>query len=546
MADYYLNGNGFNYPVVSTLEFRVPLLSGPVELDTDFQSNASGVPPHFQIEATWDRSPTLCRSPLSGLGIRCDGPLSLHVSDGTTMFGNASRMIDSLPQTMDSHCSSQVMTEAEKETLSLHDICHLDSPTDRGNVDHLAHLSKDDIRADPVPSLNADTAYSECPTTEFTAATARSPPPSSSFPCLSFGSNSGSESSLDGLGFTPSKYAGKSFLRLSSSPSCAEGNAAIGIYADVNMRFLAQEEGPIFGVNPADVMGNISNLQLSSSPNLSADLPGEVLVNTGFSDEAISAIMSVLSAPAPSQADVKLEDHAKLQAPLAPVSVHRHEVFNSQGVRLQSQVPTTNVGPPTVPFIPPGLSLSYPNASRSPLVSIQVPQVQALPTFPAPGVPAAVDSQSPVLNAHQGIDLADLRRRADDFRQRNPGMELDKVWLQAYAGRLSQRGELIEDYRCYVVGCGQRNKRRDHILVHVGSHVEHRPWQCGFCGMRFLRKNECKRHESSHGGTKPFSCPICAPFQERCFVRQDLLKRHMRVSHGVQSDPAEIVGNGRR
>ncbi len=52
--------------------------------------------------------------------------------------------------------------------------------------------------------------------------------------------------------------------------------------------------------------------------------------------------------------------------------------------------------------------------------------------------------------------------------------------------------------------------------------------------MRFLRKNECKRHEAGHGGRKPFSCPICAPYQEKSFVRQDLLKRHLRVAHGAQ------------
>ena len=51
-------------------------------------------------------------------------------------------------------------------------------------------------------------------------------------------------------------------------------------------------------------------------------------------------------------------------------------------------------------------------------------------------------------------------------------------------------------------------------------------------GMKFLRKNECKRHESSHEGKKPYSCEICAPFQDRSFVRQDLLKRHLRVAHG--------------
>lgn len=56
---------------------------------------------------------------------------------------------------------------------------------------------------------------------------------------------------------------------------------------------------------------------------------------------------------------------------------------------------------------------------------------------------------------------------------------------------------------------------------------------CDCSGMRFLRKNECKRHVSSHGGAKPFKCPICAPTQDKSFVRQDLLKRHMKVTHGV-------------
>ena len=54
--------------------------------------------------------------------------------------------------------------------------------------------------------------------------------------------------------------------------------------------------------------------------------------------------------------------------------------------------------------------------------------------------------------------------------------------------------------------------------------------------MRFLRKNECKRHMTSHAGFKPFICTLCAPYQEKSFVRQDLLKRHMKVTHGVKPD----------
>lgn len=49
--------------------------------------------------------------------------------------------------------------------------------------------------------------------------------------------------------------------------------------------------------------------------------------------------------------------------------------------------------------------------------------------------------------------------------------------------------------------------------------------------MRFLRKNECKRHMTSHGGIKPYSCHICPPEKEKSFVRQDLLKRHIKVTH---------------
>ena len=54
--------------------------------------------------------------------------------------------------------------------------------------------------------------------------------------------------------------------------------------------------------------------------------------------------------------------------------------------------------------------------------------------------------------------------------------------------------------------------------------------------MRFLRKNECKRHMSSHVGLKPYQCPICAPYQDKSFVRQDLLKRHLKVTHGVTTN----------
>ncbi|KIK39424.1 hypothetical protein CY34DRAFT_89228, partial [Suillus luteus UH-Slu-Lm8-n1] len=46
----------------------------------------------------------------------------------------------------------------------------------------------------------------------------------------------------------------------------------------------------------------------------------------------------------------------------------------------------------------------------------------------------------------------------------------------------------------------------------------------------FLRKNECKRHEASHTGVRPYHCEVCG----QTFVRQDLLKRHTKRTHGLE------------
>ncbi|KAI1795139.1 hypothetical protein LXA43DRAFT_970799 [Ganoderma leucocontextum] len=302
-------------------------------------------------------------------------------------------------------------------------------------------------------------------------------------------------------------------------------------------RALTEQE-PALCVNPADIMAGfirssgpspetspdlddiddhfaaitpaIPAQQLSPVQDYTADFPDEAVVDQNFPEEAISAIVSVLKSSS-AKSIVPSEAFATGCEVVAPRPVI--PLGDIRAIQMQYTTPAY------VPY-PPAF-LNTPSYAFPPLAVPQ--QVHASP----------VDPPKPVLNAHVGISLEELRQRAAECRAKHPNGELDKAFLQSFAGRLSARGELLEDYRCYVIGCGQRNKRRDHILVHVGSHVEHRPWACQHCGMKFLRKNECKRHESSHEGRKPFSCQICAPFQDRSFVRQDLLKRHLRVSHGV-------------
>lgn len=93
---------------------------------------------------------------------------------------------------------------------------------------------------------------------------------------------------------------------------------------------------------------------------------------------------------------------------------------------------------------------------------------------------------TPVFDAHKGIYLGDLRSKAERYRLRNPGLSYDNRWLVAFAGKLSAQGELVNEFRCYVIGCSQTNKRRDHILIHVGAHLDQRPYECTYWCVSYL------------------------------------------------------------
>ncbi|RPD67276.1 hypothetical protein L227DRAFT_492187 [Lentinus tigrinus ALCF2SS1-6] len=353
------------------------------------------------------------------------------------------------------------------------------------------------------------------------------------------------------------------------TPEQSSTSSLVGLYADVNMREVAwRSKSPAVCVNPADVMTGslmypsptmdlspvleckeespLSPVALlrvaersvtppprsvpSPVPDYISDFPQEGLVDDeDFPDEAISAIVSVL------QTTVKSEhQHTPIPAAVRPTETCLKENQPLYPQHAQ-RVPLADLPIPQPEYTgPPHTSYYSYGAHQHPTTYTFAPPPPPAPVrAPAPGPPL-----SPVLNAHTGISLEELRQRANDYRTRHEGADLDKNFLQCFAGRLSARGEMLDEYRCYVTGCEQRNKRRDHILVHVGAHVEHRPWMCRHCGMRFLRKNECKRHEAGHGGRKPFSCSLCAPYQEKSFVRQDLLKRHLRVAHGAQGTVA--------
>lgn len=270
----------------------------------------------------------------------------------------------------------------------------------------------------------------------------------------------------------------------------------IGLFADVNFREQQWAQiQPEATVDPSLLMGNDNNdvpmdededeePLLEKGPQAVieelkfSELPTSVSIpqaeETTALDTAVTAIVSVLSASMDNENSAEQSTTpATVAAPesVAGPSAKKQKLsqyMNDQGLAMPAFA--TRTIKREVPATP---NISSPMTvlpARTTLGDVTTLANNMVPHGP-------VVMGSPVLNAHSGISLDDLRRKADEYRTNNH-CDIDKNWLQAFAGRLSQQGQLMNEFRCYVDGCNQTNRRRDHILVHVGSHVEHRPFSC--------------------------------------------------------------------
>jgi early growth response protein 1 len=271
-------------------------------------------------------------------------------------------------------------------------------------------------------------------------------------------------------------------------PSNSHGPAILGPFPDINMFDMAcMNHVPDVGVNPADIMRPLSVASSICITDRSASPPSSLLVSDSPtsterlpSAEVLSTIVAMLSNTA--------KNENVSQTEIFPVPQSTADTVGGSGIfhHLEARVmdefaARTEISRPKgsneSPF---GYQLPTPTAAahRSPLLSLPF-QTNQQAAFTSVLDCGSLDSpNSPVLNAHLGIELSELVDRADKYRARFPGRAIDKKWLMAYAGKLTKRGELLEDYRCYVNGCTQKNKRRDHILVHVGAHVDQRLFVC--------------------------------------------------------------------
>jgi hypothetical protein len=338
-------------------------------------------------------------------------------------------------------------------------------------------------------------------------------------------------------------------------------------FVDVNLRTLdAPWHSGCVGINPADIMP--PSPQPVSLPTLPGRVflmhPYESQMSTGPTPELEPGIDHNTS----SVQDFGLELDQNIlglhHSPRSrdsrqpqPLELNASKQLESENEAFLSQSPSTSEYSPSLislgqKLIQPIQVTTRSNTLNNKTGATAEEQLTGFPDFQNDrnGDLLPINFGTPVFDAHRGIDIEELKAKAERYRLRNQGRDYDKRWLISFAGKLSARGELVEEFRCYVAGCKQVNKRRDHILIHVGAHLDQRPFKClHWCvsvfsshppidtthssSSRFLRRNECKRHELSHSGIRPFSCHLCS--LSTTFVRQDLLKRHMKRTHRLDS-----------
>lgn len=77
--------------------------------------------------------------------------------------------------------------------------------------------------------------------------------------------------------------------------------------------------------------------------------------------------------------------------------------------------------------------------------------------------------------------------------------------------------------------CGSEFTRHHNLKSHLLLHSQEKPYSCIICDQKFRRLHDLKRHVKLHStGQEPVRCPKCG----RAFAREDVLRRHSRVSGG--------------
>jgi hypothetical protein len=309
---------------------------------------------------------------------------------------------------------------------------------------------------------------------------------------------SNSHSSLSSLSDLPS--SDDHFINHSAKKSCMDAypwpvlpNYATGIRSVPNIHgtrpCLDSWEEPSFAVNPTEIMADISQdpdvdySYILFSPDPEAlYLPHSCASDHSLPDEV----------PADEQHSPNFNGDIYVDPDNAIATSEIGAYYHVYPIRKRKQKATSvyeSSSPESSPFPSPPQRQRARKSRKPvrilPIMNIGETDMPLVKTEPLAeddleGAADGINLGTPVFDAHRGIDIDDLKSKAARFCVRNPGREYHNTWLVSFAGKLSKEGKLLDDFRCYVLGCDQVNKRRDHILIHVGAHLDQRPFQCRY------------------------------------------------------------------
>merc|ERR1719354_544700 len=63
------------------------------------------------------------------------------------------------------------------------------------------------------------------------------------------------------------------------------------------------------------------------------------------------------------------------------------------------------------------------------------------------------------------------------------------------------------EYKCDI--CTKIFKHTSHLVNHMRTHTDERPFECDLCDMSFKMKTHLDRHRRVHTGERPYECKIC-------------------------------------
>ena len=93
-------------------------------------------------------------------------------------------------------------------------------------------------------------------------------------------------------------------------------------------------------------------------------------------------------------------------------------------------------------------------------------------------------------------------------------------------------------YFCNFWNCKKRFSTQGHLIDHIRSHSDTKPFPCQLCSKAFMRASTLKVHMRDHTGERPFSCQICL----KSFKEARSLRSHSKIHANIVHDKLDKFG----